>query len=88
MAKKPTATEDLNSIIAERTRIETLLAEIVEKEKAAREVERDAGRAPLMTALDKVKIAPMSSSDARTIARSIAQLGGSKVAELVGASAA
>ena len=80
MAKKPTTTTDLTSLQAERTRLEALLADIMEREKAAREAERDAGRPALLAAIGKVKIAALSRPDAKTIAQALANHGGSKVA--------
>ena len=72
--------EDLEAITARRTALVAELAAVDEKLKAAELAARDAGRATLLTALDKVKIAALDKADARTIASAIEKLGGSVVA--------
>jgi len=75
MAKMP----DLNTIRLERAKLETKLAAIIQREKEADAVQRDAGRSALMAALDRVQIGAMERTDARTIAAAIAKHGGAKV---------
>ena len=66
---------DLATISAERARLQAELARLDEAEKAALEIERDAGREVLLAALDKVKIARMDRGQAKAIAQAIGALG-------------
>ncbi len=81
MPRKPNDAEDLSTLQAERTRLEAMLADILEREKLAREAQRDAGRNELLAALSKVKVGPLSRADAKVIAQAIARHGGSKIVE-------
>jgi hypothetical protein len=74
---------DLESIVAERARLEAQLAELANREKEAREAARDAGRPVLLGALEKVKIGELTRQEAKTIATAIGKLGGAEVARLV-----
>jgi hypothetical protein len=83
MARPKKVGTDLNSICAERARLEAQLAELAARERDAREAARDAGRPVLMSALEKIKIAELTRQDAKVIAGAIAKLGGTEVAKLL-----
>src|SRR3546814_2900006 len=76
MAKTP----HLDTIRLERAKLESRLAAIIEREKEAEAVQRDAGRSALLAALDRVEVGAMERSDARSIAAAIGEHGGAKVA--------
>src|SRR3546814_478278 len=76
MAKTP----HLDTICLERAKLESRLAAIIEREKEAEAVQRDAGRSALLAALDRVEVGAMERSDARSIAAAIGKHGGAKVA--------
>src|SRR3546814_4832070 len=65
MAKTP----HLDTIRLERAKLESRLAAIIEREKEAEAVQRDAGRSALIAALDRVAVGTTERSDARSIAR-------------------
>jgi hypothetical protein len=75
---KPT---DLSSIDARREALRAELAALDEQAKAAELAAKDAGRSVLLAALDRVKIATMDKTDARSIASAIGQHGGRVVAQ-------
>jgi hypothetical protein len=75
---KPT---DLSSIDARRETLRAELAALDEQAKAAELAAKDAGRPVLLAALDRVKIAIMDKTDARSIASAISQHGGRVVAQ-------
>lgn len=77
-SSKPT---DLAAIEARREALRAELALLDEQAKAAELVARDAGRGPLLAALEKVKIGAMDRADAKTIANAIGDHGGKAVAE-------
>ena len=85
MARTKKVEGNLAAIAAERARLEAQLSELNEAERRAREAERDAGRAVLMAALEKTRIGAMSRSEAKAIAKAIETMGGSAVAEKLGA---
>lgn len=76
MAKSP----DLDAIRQERVKVETLLADLIQREKEAEAAQRDAGRPMLLAALDRIKIGPMERPEAKAIAAAIAKHGGARVA--------
>lgn len=80
MARRRTGELTLADIERERAQIEAKLRELNEAEKRARDIAADAGRATLLSALEKVRIGAMTRSDAKAIANAIASLG---AAELV-----
>src|SRR3546814_2398756 len=59
MAKTP----HLDTIRLERAKLESRLAAIIEREKEAEAVQRDAGRSALLAALDRVEVGAMERSD-------------------------
>src|SRR3546814_1500111 len=61
MAKTP----HLDTIRLERAKLESRLAAIIEREKEAEAVQRDAGRSALLAAPDRVEVGAMERSDAR-----------------------
>jgi len=71
---------DLDTIAAEREQLQEQLKELKAREKAAIEAKKDAGRAPLMAALARVKIAEMDKGQAKAIAQAISKLGAPEVA--------
>ena len=73
-------TVDLDAIAAEREQLKEQLRELEAREKAAIEAKKDAGRAPLMAALARVKIAEMDKGQAKAIAQAISKLGAPEVA--------
>ncbi|PZU05982.1 hypothetical protein [Sphingomonas sp.] len=73
--------DDLDAIAARRAALVAELAAVDEKLKAAELAARDAGRPVLLAALEKVKIAGLDKTDARTIATAIGQHGGAVVAQ-------
>jgi len=75
---KPT---DLSSIDARRDALRAELAALDEQAKAAELAARDAGRPILLAALDRVKIATMDKTDARSIAAAISLHDGQVVAQ-------
>jgi hypothetical protein len=75
---KPT---DLSSIDARREALRAELAALDEQAKAAELAAKDAGRSVLLAALDRVKIATMDKTDARSIGSAIGQHGGRVVAQ-------
>ncbi|WP_267396441.1 MULTISPECIES: hypothetical protein [unclassified Sphingomonas] len=75
---KPT---DLSSIDARREALRAELAALDEQAKAAELAAKDAGRPILLAALDRVKIATMDKTDARSIASAISLHGGQVVAQ-------
>src|SRR3546814_14785795 len=77
MAKTP----HLDTIRLERAKLESRLAAIIEREKEAEAVQRDAGRSALLAALDRVAIGPMERRDARSIAAAIGTHGSAQVAQ-------
>ena len=76
MAKRP---KSLEAIRAERSELDARMKELRRLEKEALEAERDAGRAPLIAALERIKIAAMSQGEAKAIAKAIADHGSAKV---------
>src|SRR3546814_1528828 len=74
MAKTP----HLDTIRLERAKLESRLAAIIEREKEAEAVQRDAGRSALLAALDRVEVGAMERSDARSIAAAIGKHGRSE----------
>jgi hypothetical protein len=77
MAKKPA---DLDALRSERLKLEAQLEDVRKRERAAETLVRDAGRATLLAALDRVKIAAMDRTQASAIAEALATHGGAKVA--------
>lgn len=77
--------QPLSSIQAERAKLEEQLAAVIQREKAAQDAERDAGRTVLIGQLSKVKIAAMGRTDAKAIADAIAKHGGAKVSAALSA---
>lgn len=75
---------ELAAIEARREALRAELAHLDEQAKAVEQAARDAGRSTLLAALDRVKIAGLSKSEARAIANSIGQHGGKAVADLLG----
>lgn len=75
---KPT---NLSSIDARREALRAELAALDEQAKAAELAAKDAGRPILLAALDRVKIATMGKTDARSIASAIGLHGGQIVAQ-------
>ena len=75
---KPT---DLSSIDARREVLRAELAALDEQAKAAELAAKDAGRPILVAALDRVRIAAMDKTDARSIASAISLHGGHVVAQ-------
>lgn len=76
MAKTP----DLDTIRIERAKLESRLAAIIQREREAEAVQRDAGRSALLAALDRVQIGAMERTDAKNIAAAIGKHGGATVA--------
>ena len=81
MPRPTSKPEDLASIEARRDALKAELAALDERAKALELANRDAGRAVLVAALDKIKIAAMEKSDAKAIASAIGQHGGKIVAD-------
>lgn len=75
MARDRKVDRDLAGIAAEKAKLEAQLASLAEREKAAREAARDAGRGVLLAALERVKIPAMDRAEARSLATTIASLG-------------
>lgn len=75
MARERNVDRDLAGIAAEKAKLEAQLASLAEREKAAREAARDAGRGVLLAALERVKIPAMDRAEARSLATAIATLG-------------
>ena len=84
MARSQGAAVDLDAIKARREQLMQELAVLQQKEKAAQLAARDAGRAVLLTALDRVKVPAMSKADAKLIAEALASRGGEAVALALG----
>ena len=78
---RPSKVDDLAAIEARREALRAQLAELDERAKAAEQPARDAGRATLLTALERVKIAALTKQEARTIANAIGQHGGKAIAD-------
>jgi hypothetical protein len=78
---RPSKVDDLAAIEARREALRAQLAELDERAKAAEQTARDAGRATLLTALERVKIAALTKHEARTIANAIGQHGGKAIAD-------
>ena len=81
MPRSTTKQDDLASITARREALRAELSALDERAKALELATRDAGRAVLVAALEKVKVAAMDKADARAIASAIEQHGGKAVAE-------
>lgn len=81
MPRTSTKPASLATITARRNALLAELARVEEQAKAAEEAARDAGRPVLLAALERIKIAAISRSDARTIAAALAARGGKAVAE-------
>ena len=75
---------DLETIAARRAALVAELASVEMKLKAAELTARDSGRPILFAALEKIKIAAINKSDARSIARAIGEHGGAAVAQHLG----
>lgn len=75
MARDRKVDINLAGIVAEKAKLEAQLASLAEREKAAREAVRDAGRGVLLAALERVKIPMMDRAEARSLAITIATLG-------------
>lgn len=80
MARGANKADDLAAVTARREALLAELAQVEDQVKAAEQAARDAGRPTLQAALDRVKIAAMDKSDARTIAVAIGQHGAKAVA--------
>ena len=78
---RPSKVDDLAAIEARREALRAQLAELDERAIAAEQTARDAGRATLLTALERVKIAALTKQEARTIANAIGQHGGKAIAD-------
>ncbi|CAM3055203.1 MULTISPECIES: hypothetical protein [Bacteria] len=85
MPRAKSNTGDLAAIAARREALLAELARVDEQAKQATEAARDAGRPVLLAALERVKIAAIEKSDARTIAAALASHGGKAVAERLAA---
>lgn len=81
MARAKKTVADLDTIAAQRARLEAELAELDELERQTREKARDAGRETLLAALTRVKIGAMTKGAAKAIAVVIAAEGGDEVAK-------
>ena len=71
------------AIDEEMARVQQRLAELAEQRKTALAAEADKGRPMLLAALGKVRIAPMSKDEAKTIAKALSDLGPSRVAQIL-----
>ncbi|NKJ02691.1 hypothetical protein FHW92_004800 [Novosphingobium sp. SG707] len=80
MARRKAEATDLEAINAQRERLRQELAKLEAAAKAAELAAMDAGRTPLLTALDRVKIPAMDKGEAKLIARAISQHGAKAVA--------
>jgi ribosomal protein L22 len=74
---------DLAAIATERARLQAKLRDLNDAEKRVQAAERDAGRAVLLAALGKVKIAAMDRKEAKAIAHAIEVMGASAVANVL-----
>jgi hypothetical protein len=80
MPRTPSKPNDLAAIEARRETLRAELAALDEQAKAAELAARDAGRATLLSALDRVKIGAIDKADAKEIANAIGTHGGKAVA--------
>ena len=71
MARARNTGGDLEAIASERAKLQQRMAELDAAERAAREAQRDAGRAVFLAALEKVKIGAMDRAQARGLATAI-----------------
>ena len=71
MARARNTGGDLEAIASERAKLQQRMAELDVAERAAREAQRDAGRAVFLAALEKVKIGAMDRAQARDLAAAI-----------------
>ncbi|RSV14873.1 hypothetical protein CA235_10120 [Sphingomonas sp. ABOLF] len=78
---RPPKVDELSAIEARREALRAELAALDERAKAAEQTARDAGRATLLTALERVKIAALTKQEARIIANAIGQHGGKAIAD-------
>ena len=78
---RPKKVAELEAIEARREALRAELAQLDDQAKTAQQAARDAGRSTLLAALDRVKIAGLSKSEARAIANAIGQHGGKAVAD-------
>lgn len=80
MARK---SQSIEAIQAERIKAEELLRQLQEREREALAAQADAGKATLVSAINRVKIAELSRADATTIAKAVAKHGGEAVARVL-----
>jgi len=76
MARPRKIVVTVESLAEERERLRLRLAEIVKEEAEAKRAVQDAGREPLLLALERVKIPAMDKATAKSLAGAISTHGG------------